>query len=154
MAQETRCRLRAVSLELSLDENGEINGDVLEARIIELKSIAERVETAEANDLSIVTARIEKALSQNLSAICSSIEVLQSMLIAAVAGSDAELEYAVNQLAKKSTELVLKTASETNIDIVGLNQFKRRVLEERELLKSALPHEKEIEKEADELERD
>ncbi len=151
MAQDPRCRLRPVSLKLSQDENGDIDGDLLETRIIELKALAERSPADPMLDLGALSERLDSVLNTNLAAIFDAITVMQSMLISSVAGVDQDLEVAMHQLAMASQKLQVKALDDTDLDGPGLKIFQRRVFEENEMSKSPIADEKEQD---DELERD
>lgn len=160
MAQDVRCRLRPITLKLSLDDNGNIDGDLLEQRVIELQAIAAAQPELPVGNDSNVADQVEElfnthmlAINSNQRAVANAISIMQSMLISSVAGVDGEIEAAMTELAEMSQLLVAKTVEEPDRDKPGLNIIQRK-FEEQEMSKSPIADEKEVELDDDELERD
>lgn len=158
MAQEYRCRLRPVSLELAKDDDGTPSADLLEKRIVELQAVVAAQHATAPVDIASAADRIEKlftrhmvAINTNQRAVANAISIMQSMLISSVAGVDGELEAAMAELAEMSQLLVAKTVEEPDRDTPGLNVLHRR-FQEQEMSKSPISDEKE--QGEDELERD
>lgn len=160
MAQDVRCRLRPVTLKLSLDDDGNIDGDLLEQRVIELQTMAAAQPDLPVSGVSNVVDRVEElfdthmlVINMNQRAVANAISIMQSMLISSVAGVDGELEAAMTELAEMSQLLVAETVEEPDRDTPGLNIIQRK-FEEQEMSKSPIADEKEAEMDDDELERD
>lgn len=176
MAHDRRCNLRPITYKLACDENGEMSADLLEARIVELQmnaasgqnskpvtsnEVRETVNSLLDEKFGSLTKlqnknadAIRTTLGSNLLALHEAVTIMQSLLISSVAGIDNELDFAMETLMQRSAELQLKAAEETDLKEAGLRNFLRRTFEDREMAKSPIPEEKQVEKEDDEIERD